>query len=316
MPIIGLSGQNVSGTGLPVIAKLRKGIKETITTKTGREREVPKDLDYFHVDFEPQFAYLEGLWREMYGDKPTEFAPLFLTAATVDEAFSSWKEEWNAARTLLHRCDGEFQSQHWSEAYQMYIRAKTPCVSPVNPLTGMVDAPQCACKPTGRLSAILPEFAQESGVFGCVSITTHSLNDIMTMDRYLRVVEGIYGGLIGVPFIFGRAAHEVSAPRQVKQGDEYVRDGRMKTEKSLFYIHVEPTFMREQLLPMMNKRQALPAPAAPASEIPTNDAKQMLGSGGGQRRLGAPLPQPKVEPEPTPVVRDWNDFWVLAKRHG
>lgn len=295
MPIRGLTTENTFGAGLPCIAKLYKGDE-----KPEDGRRPGKDLNYFRVEFEPQFESLLPTWTDLYGEEPTEFGHVFLAAATVDEAFQSWKEEWNASQTLLHRCDGDYQVMWWSDAAQMYSKAKMPCESPVDPKTGMASEPKCGCKSVGRLSLILPEFIQVSGILGYVSVSTHSLNDILTVYRYLSDIQRIYGQLTGVPFIFGRASREVSAPKQVKTGNgEYANKGRIKVTKSLFYLHVEAEFTQQRLLPALANVPALPAPTLPTEVrmVPvqpettaeeTETAKTRLGSKKrGSRRLGA-----------------------------
>ncbi len=297
MPIKGLTTETQAGAGLPLIARLYKGAeKEVRTNRQGKEYEVVgKDLDYFRVEFEPQFEYLRELWTEMYGEQPTEFAPVFLAASTVDDAFQSWKEEWNASGTLLHRCDGEQQVAWWNGDSQCYMSARVGCASRLDPKTGEMMGAGCGCKPVGRLNIILPDFIQESGIFGTILVSTHSLNDIMIVHRYLSDIEGAYGTISGVPFIFGRAKKEVSAPKQVKQGNEYVRDGRIKVMKSLFYLHVAPDFTRERLLPAMAGRTQ-PALPPPAPQINVERAKELLG-GGGSRRMGDEPPPASVQDE-------------------
>lgn len=327
MPIIGLTTQTQAGAGLPIVARLYKGSEKQEMQRGGRTVEtVGKDLDYFRVEFEPQFAHLAELWNEMYGPEPREFAPIFLASSTVDEAFSTWKEEWGAAGTLLHRCDGEQQVQHWNAAAGVYSKARIACASPVNPATGAPTNPQCKCKSVGRLSVVLPEFVQESGVLGYVSIVTHSLNDILTVYRYLSDIQRLYGRLTGVPFVFGRADKEVSAPKQVKRDGGYVVDGRMKTTKSLFYIHVAPDFARQQMLIGITGAGAaagLPSGQAEMVDgetgeiISVDEARQLLGSGGGSRRIGDTPVVEVVTPADAPRQPDaWTQFWDAWKRAG
>lgn len=302
MPILGLTDQSALGSGLPRIAKLYKGDEKP---ETGNRPG--KDLTYFRVEFEPQFAELLPLWQELYGDQPTEFAPVFLTAATVDEAFSSWKEDWNASQTLLHRCDGENQVQWYDAAIQKTCSAKIPCV-----------APQCGCKNIGRLNLLLPEFIDAAGVLGTISVSTHSINDILTVYRYLADIERIYGTLTQIPFVFGRTGKEIGVPKQVKRGDTYVNDGRIKVSKSLFYIHATTEFTQQRLLPTI--AAALPAPDEVA--LTPDEGRRLLGNGRGNRRLAA-LPTPaqpsEIEGEEdsdTEPEADWTAFWLVFKQNG
>jgi hypothetical protein len=281
MPIKGISDGSALGAGLPRIATLYKGAE-----KPEDGRRPGADLDYFRVEFEPQYEHLRPLWEELYGPKPTQFERVYLTAGTVEEAFSSWKEEWNASQTLLHRCDGEHQVQWYNADIHMQMRAKIACVSPANE-HGIVEKPQCGCKSTGRLNMMLPEFIELTGAFGYVTVTTHSLNDILTVYRYLSDIQRMYSTLTGIPFVFGRAKKEVSAPKTSKTGE---RTGRIKVTKSLFFLHVSGEFAQQRLLPVLSGAMSAPALPAPVPALPTIDvekAKNRLGNGNHKRRMGA-----------------------------
>lgn len=280
MPIKGLTTEVQIGSGLPQIARLYKG-----SEKPEDGRRPGKDLDYFRVEFEPQYEHLRPIWEEMYGEEPTEFEPVMLVAPTVDEAFSSWKEEWNASQTLLHRCDGESQVKWWSESNQMSMTAKKACE--VNDKDHA-----CGCKATGRLSIILPDFIAATGMLGYVSVSTHSLYDILTVHRYLSDIQRMMGRLTGIPFVFGRAAKEISAPKQVKRASGYVNEGRIKVTKSLFYLHVNSEFTQSTILPLITTAPTLPSlPAPQTPQIDVEEAKKKLGTGvASDRRMGGYVP--------------------------
>lgn len=256
MPIKGLTNERMSvGSGLPLIAKLFKGGE-----KPENGKRPGADLDHFRVEFDPQFAHLAPVFVEMYGAQPTEFSPIYLMAQRTDDAFSSWKEEWDGSGGLIHRCDGQTQVNWRGDAGQT-CEGQKACV-----------APSCKCKPIGRLKFLLPEFIDATGVLGYISVNTHSVNDILTIHRYLADIERLYGTLTQVPFVFGRAVREVSAPRQVKQANgSYANDGRIKTNKSLFYIHAHPSFTQQHLLPALagngQQQPALPAPVVDSDGV-------------------------------------------------
>lgn len=256
MPIKGLTNERMSvGSGLPLIAKLFKGGE-----KPENGKRPGADLDYFRVEFDPQFAHLAPVFAEMYGAQPTEFSPIYLMAQRTDDAFSSWREEWDGSGGLIHRCDGQTQVNWRGDAGQT-CEGQKACA-----------APSCKCKPIGRLKFLLPEFIDATGVLGYISVNTHSVNDILTIHRYLADIERLYGTLTQVPFVFGRAVREVSAPRQVKQANgSYANDGRIKTNKSLFYIHAHPTFTQQHLLPALagngQQQPALPAPVVDSDGV-------------------------------------------------
>ena len=236
MPIKNLTDNHQYGHGLPRIGTLYKGDE-----KPENGNRPGKDLDHFRFEPEPQFEWVAEQWREMYADQPTEFAPVFLFGSTADEVFETWMEEWSAT-ALLHRCDGEQQYRRFDKSIGEYSSAHVKC-----------EAPQCQCKRTGRLRLIMPNFIETTGVLGYIAITTHSIYDILSLHRYLSDVAQMYGRLDGVPFVFGRAKHEVSVPKPKEPGT------RMNTTKSLLYLHVLPDFTREHLA-----RRIAPLPEAPA----------------------------------------------------
>lgn len=224
MPIKQLTDNHQYGRGLPRIGTLYKGDE-----KPEDGKRPGKDLEHFRFEPEPQFEWVKDVWRELYAEQPTEFSPVFLFGATADEVFETWMEEWSATG-LQHRCDGETQYQRYDKAIGEYSSARVKC-----------EAPSCQCKRTGRLRLMFPDFIEASGVLGYVAITTHSIHDILTLHRYLSDVAQMYGKLEGVPFVFGRAKREVSAPKPKEPGT------RIKTTKSLLYVHVLPDFTREHL---------------------------------------------------------------------
>lgn len=236
MPIYGLTDR--PGQGFDRIAKLYKGGEKETRTKNGKEYEVVgKDLNYFRIEFEPQHEHLREIWEAMYGVEPDEFQGVFLTAPTTDEAFQAWKEEWNASATLLHRCDGENQTAWYNADAGINMRSKKACE--VN--NG------CGCKETGRIDLVLPDFCAESGVLGVITLTTHSVFDIMAIHGRLKMLERINGSLIGVPLVIGRAPREINVPRKDANG----KQSRMKTTKSLIYINPTTDFTKGRLIPTL-----------------------------------------------------------------
>lgn len=259
MPIKGLTDVHQFGAGLPRLGTLYKGDEKP---ETGNRPG--KDLKHFRFEPEPQFEYLAPLWEELYEKQPTEFSPVFLFGNTADEAFETWLEEWSATG-LQHRCDGEMQTRWYDRSIGEYSVARIAC-----------ETPQCQCKRTGRLRLVFPDFVETAGVMGYVAMTTHSIHDILTLHRYLADIARMYGKLEGVPFVFGRAAREVSAPKPNDPGK------RIKTTKSLLYMHVLPDFTREQLV---NRIAAPEQTALPerVSEVRQRREPEMRRIGGGEQ---------------------------------
>lgn len=311
MPIKGLI--EVSDTsirqGLPEIARCYKGEKqETRKRKDGTEYKIMgKDLEYFRVEFNPQFAEFEEVFRAMYTDEdgvyePDLFERVHVAAETTDEAFDFWMEQWNSTMTLLHKCDGDTQVRWFDERKKMYSNGTMACASkPDN------TQPPCECTRVGRLALILTDFTAATGVFGYFLFQTHSINDIITLYQTLSMAEKLARkagrSLMGVPFTFGRATEQISAPHAAKnkQG-EYERTGkRIKVNKSLFYLHTDPEFTKQVLLPALVSAPALPAtvPAAEEKivsiERGSDKIRKTLGAGGGEpRRMGATPDQTDV----------------------
>lgn len=240
MPIYGLTDPESLryGSGLPLIARLYKGgEKPESGNKPGA------DLNYFRVEFEEQYTWLGEAWEALYGAKPVQFGRVFLAQNSLHEAFPTWKEEWNAT-TMLHRCDGRRQSRHYDASNSSYSSQPISCAATSNPA--------CKCKPVGRLNLILPDLLEATGVMGFVSISTHSINDILTISSYLNDILSMAKKLTGIPFVFGRAQESISVPKPNGKPGE-----RLRVAKSLLYIQVDPDYTLAQLLPMLAQAQPL-----------------------------------------------------------
>lgn len=296
MPIKGLTDQQQFGSGWPRIAMLYKGGEKREREKNGRKYEIMGvDLDHFRIEFEPEFEHLRELWVEMYGEKPDSFNRVFLAGSTVEDTFPCWNEEWDSKGTLIHRCDGENQAVWLDKTTGYHCTFKQLCVAKATP--------PCECKETGRLNLILLDFIEASGVLGVVTVTTHSLNDIMTVNRYLTAIYGAYKTLAGVPFVFGRAAREMSTPKTDASGN---RTGeRVKVSKSLLFLYVEQDFARSELLPALTgalHNTAAPAPQLETGEyavgdnivtLPLEETRSMLGAGRNHGPIGRSEPATK-----------------------
>lgn len=278
MGIKGLTDQ--LGSGFDRIGKLYKGAPKEQRTKNGREYEVMgKDLEYFRIEFEPQYEHLRELWEDLYGQEPDEFEGVFLTAATTNEAFQAWKEEYNASATLLHRCDGENQVRWYNADAGISMSAKKMCE--------VKAGNTCGCKETGRLDFVFPEFCALAGVLGVISLTTHSVFDIITIHGRLQMLERINGSLLGVPLVFGRSKRQVSAPRTTKDGQ---RTGeRMKVTKSLLYINPTSEFTQRRLMPMLGG--ALGQEETVALPATGTEGKVLSLGNGGTRRIDTSEPE-------------------------
>lgn len=302
MPIKGLieTSDTSIRQGLPEIARAYKGEPKTDPRRPG------KDLEYFRIEFNPQFEEFEEIFRAMYTDEdgvyePSLFERVHVAAETTDEAFDFWMEQWNSSMTLLHKCDGDTQVRWFDTHKNMYSNGTMACASkPDN------TQPPCECTRVGRLALILTDFTAATGVFGYFLFQTHSINDIITLYQTLSMAEKLARkagrSLMSVPFTFGRAIEQISAPTTDKQTGERTSK-RIKVNKSLFYLHTDPEFTKQVLLPALVNAPALPAPTPveDSSKIlpigrGSEKIRKALGGGGEPRRMGG-TPTPTDAPD-------------------
>lgn len=309
MPIVNLTDKVDLSQGLPLLARLYKGgeQQDKVSAKGKKYKVFGEDLDHFRVVFEPQFEYLQPLWEGMYGPKPAYFESVLLCAPTVNTAFATWKEEWTAT-TMLHRCDGEKQETHYDKLIGKYSHSYKACAAEA-------EHP-CSCVNIGRLNIMIMDFLDASNILGTFLVTTHSINDILTVYRRLAATESLFGTLSNVPFVFGRADKEIRAPKTDKDGNP---DGRRTTTKSLFWIHVHPDFTGEKIIPALKAGNAWFKESSQQMIVNGGSAVNLLNSGkaNGERRLGAtpqvatpisriediPVSDIPVHPDPTPLTR-------------
>jgi len=189
MAIKGMTGHD-NQVRFPRIGKLRKGAASPSGGGIGKE------LPYFR--FVGEIPGATERFEELYGPGPAALT-VYLPYATVEENFSTWREEW-VAGGLKHRCDGE-TCTIWLKPDGTYSREPRQCPG--------------GCKQVGRLSVILPDMI-EAGYVGQATAETHSINDLVSIDALLRfVAEGRRHnpmGLRGVQFVLRRVQEEISTP--------------------------------------------------------------------------------------------------------
>jgi hypothetical protein len=280
MPIKRVVSLAKPGSGLPIIARLHKGDKKPV------EGNRPgADLDHFRVEFRPGFEHLAEDFTRIYGAQPARFEDVYLLGETVDEVFEFWMQKGDA--TTMHRqCDGETIHRWYDKSTGRYNNTHIAC--------------QCAslpekdrCKESASLRFALMGFTQVTGMLGYFVAHTSSQTDIFAIYKALNDIGRLAGRLNGIQMIFGRASQSISAPKQVKRDGTYVVDGRIRTEKSLLYLHVHPD----------SARLLMAVPAAP--ELPA-----YVDSDGVVHTTPA-LPEPVNAPESS-VVIDLEDLCAQA----
>lgn len=286
MPIVDLTTNRKTTVTevLPRLATLYKGAPRPEDGK-----RPGKDLTYFRVEFTPEYEHLAPLWRRMYGDQPEQFPHVYLTAPDVDTAFPTWMEEWSAS-ALLRRCDGETQVLNYDPATGRSRPVNTPCLR---------KSGGCNCRRIGRLNLFLPHLCSEAGVIGWVTLSTHSVLDILNIYGYLSwITDGWRRSLMGIEFILGRA------PRTVSFFDEE-QQRRMKVKKSLVYLAASPDYVQRVILPRVTSGEmaaqppALEAgslPALPAGELDDGDVVE----GNVEDEPGDPPESTPKNPPPAP----------------
>lgn len=203
-----------SAASFPIIGKLRKGDKKPNGNQPG------KDLEYFRFDTDDADAMKK--FSEAYGNEPKAIT-VYLPFHTIEENFTSWQEEYSAGG-LKHRCDGE-TCVIWQKPDGKYSHEPKPCPG--------------GCKAVGRLTVIIPELMR----FAYVSVETHSINDIMQLDRNLLAAFAPTGDLAGIPFLLIRRLVSISTP----SGDG---GKRVRRSKALLFLEPHPEWVQVKLLEM------------------------------------------------------------------
>ncbi len=197
----------------PRLGKLRKGAAQE-NGRLGREQSFWR--------FASERTDVSAAFTAAFGAQPVAIT-IYLPYAAVAENFTTWREEWTAGG-MVHRCDGETMTI-WRTPTGHYDSTPRPC-----PNAGQ-EKP--ACKPVGRLTVIIPELIQ-AGYVGYVTMETHSLNDLLSIQASLLAVaearRGNEMGLRGVPFVLRRVPELISTPGE---------DGK-RVRRQKYLVKLEP----------------------------------------------------------------------------
>lgn len=159
------------------------------------------------------------------GDEPRSIPVRFLHSS-VSKVFTSTNEVWatlNGRSRCVRRCNGEIQSLHLDGGNRL-SRTPVKCQA-------AAGATQCPnkCKPTGRLSMILPDLQYP----GAVILTTHSIHDIIEITGNLQLYES--WDLSKVPFRLCRTNRTV-------QYQDPKGNGLKSMERYLCHVEIDPAF--------------------------------------------------------------------------
>jgi len=196
MPIRGLSTREDVRPSFPNIGKLRKGGPKQQNGQFG------PDLDHFR--FTSDDPDIVAAFTAAYGEKPATL-PVVLLDETVENCFSSWREEYGRNQLCKRRCDGQFWTK-WVDGSTVYT-GEHECDFPFRDTDR--HCPDCPATYVGRLEVILREL-WEAGFIGLVTMETHSINDIGTISGVLVQNEP----LGGKEFLLKRVERRIGAPNK------------------------------------------------------------------------------------------------------
>jgi hypothetical protein len=240
----------------PRLGILRKGSPKRKMKKNGKEIEIMgEDLDHFR--FVTDNHNVLTCFKEVYGDKPREIN-VYLPFATKDENLDAWMKEYGAGSVKV-KCtrpkDREDGIVLWQED-GLFRTDPKPC-----------QWPNCACKPHGVLTVIIPELVPIGGI-GAVWVLTTSWNDCGELAKNLAAAEktasSLGRDLRGIPFVLSRRLDDVSCPPREGTNGKRVRD-----EKWMLHIEPHPAWVAEQIEAQKRLASPLNAPALSAPAGPS-----------------------------------------------
>jgi hypothetical protein len=253
---------------LPEIGRIFKGGKKRDREKDGKAYKIMgEDLDYFR--FEPSESthnlpspdgvgtlaeYLTRQYEEL-GSSPRTLPIQFLYAEANKNFAAEYNEAWQSVggvERCIRRCDGETQLLHLEG--KTLSKEPIPCAA-----QGMSECP-LKCKPTGRLSFILPQLKYP----GRVVMTTHSIYDILEIQGNLALYEG--WELNKIPFQLCRTERTIN--RNV--------DGNIQAVKKwLCHLVIDPRF-GQRLLESAPTRYLAELEGSPVVEVEVVDEPEFL----------------------------------------
>lgn len=224
---------------VPQLGRIAKGIK-------GENH--PEDLDYFIVEFNPEYEYLRPAFEELYGKQPKEFNGVFLVGKTPDEALSTRNEHWGGNETCKILCDGETIYKRTDDKgivnfdrVPCYFARSGYCYTEFNKKKNKDEDKRCSS--VARFSVIMRDLFVKTGVLGAFKIATQSNNDIdmltATIDNTFDRISRMYHIPIeDIPFTLGRR------PQSVQVTDD---NGKHINRKfSLLYISINMHELQQQ----------------------------------------------------------------------
>jgi hypothetical protein len=266
-----IKGVTDRGLSFPEIGQIRKGIKETRTRKDGTKYQVPKDLDYFRVEFDQREHESAAKFIDVYGREPTDIN-IILPFDQIDRCWDAWLEAYTAGQ-MVARADGD-RFIFWRDTRTGEIKVKDgEPETPYNdnePVGVDYQGKPVHAVPVGRLKVIIPELARAA----FLTAHTTSIHDIDNLSQQLAAFKRLNNGVIkGIPLVLRRRPKKISIP---------AKDGkRTRLVKWLLSIEADPAWVKAKLIEV--KSLALP------------DAEELL------------LPEGQVEGEVLDIPETWQN---------
>jgi len=234
MPIKGLTDRGLS---FPEIGQIRKGIKITKTRADGSEYQVPKDLEYFRVEFDDREQGSAAKFVQVYGNEPAEIN-IILPFDEIERCWDAWLEAYTAGR-MVARSDGEkFIYLVDTKTGDIRVKDGDPFIpyKDGDPVGNDYEGKPIFCSPVGRLKIIVPELARAA----YMTVHTTSIHDIDNLSQQLQAFKHLNDGVIrGIPLVLRRRPKKISIPGKDGQ--------RVRMQKWLLSIEADPQWVRAKL---------------------------------------------------------------------
>ena len=221
---------------LPVIGQIRKGDKD--------ERGYPMELDHFRVVFNPAEKEAEQIFKNAYGERPTQIHVMFPTSK-VDQVWDAWLMAFQG-KTLVAKADGE---RYWYKVDTQTGERIVTNGQPFTPYTpGTVEYSyrnkkgeqvDVRCNPRARLYVIVQELFNE-GHMGCLEFHTGSWHDVTNIDNQIAMINALAKGEFAyTPMVL------TMYPETIQRT---LPDGRKaNTQKHLVRLDIDPAYARAAL---------------------------------------------------------------------
>lgn len=296
MPIKDLRGR------LPVIGQIRKGDKD--------DKGIPMELDHFRVVFNPSEKAAEQIFRDAYGDQPTQIRVMF-PSNDLDQIWDAWLIAFQG-KTLVAKADGE---RYW---YKIDTKTGERLVENGLPFTpydrnnveytyttrnGKVR--EVRCTPRARMYVMVKELF-EQGYMACLEFHTGSWNDIGNIDHQIGMMMALSKREIAyTPMVL------TMYPETIQRTTANGRKADKQTH--LVKLEIDPAYARAALA-RLHAQDANLLPAGgdwepPVDEEPSYEEGYFISD-------DEPEAETQPLPEDTSVPGSWTEYWEIVRSPG